>query len=551
MTVTSQLLLVDADPRSMRVLEVSLRAEGFDVVTATDANQALEKCQAQVPDLILTETRLGETDGFELVKQLKAKPEHAQVPIVFLSNQKSIDDKIKGLQLGVEDYLTKPIFVRELITRINMLLARRTHDRIQEGAPTSSRTRFAGSLEDMGVVDLLQTLDVSRKTGVLRVRSTKYQAAVYFQEGQLVDAELGRLAGEEAVYRMLTWHAGEFEVEIKAITQENVVNKPLQTLLMEGMRRVDEWGRLAKELPELTSVVSVNERVLNERISEIPDELSGILQLLDGHRTLLDVVDESPFDDLSTLAVIAKLHGEGLLVVSPAPNPLDAHLVVPRSSAPPLAFAWGRATADDAVASHAGSAAGPVSAAVPYDRELRTEHLRAPAVPMGFVHGADYGTPAHGVAAVERVSGWPSQYPPHAAPDELDAAMAQGLSPAEQERQRRTRGWVLAALVLAVGVLLFASLRSVRSGELADRGAQRTPDTAVVAAAPGMTPVPAASSVSSVASAAPSASAEPDEPVARSKKRRGSAASPPALPSGPVRPSNGRTPTAVFPEDTE
>lgn len=539
MTVNSQLLLVDADPRSMRVLEVSLRAEGFDVVTATDTNQALEKCQAQAPDLILTETRLGETDGFELVKQLKAKPEHAQIPIVFLSNQKSIEDKIKGLQLGVEDYLTKPIFVRELITRINMLLARRTHDRIQEGAPTSSRTRFSGSLEDMGVVDLLQTLDVSRKTGVLRVRSGKYQAAVYFQEGQLVDAEMGRLSGEEAVYRMLIWHAGEFEVEIKAITQENVVNKPLQTLLMEGMRRVDEWTRLAKELPELGCVVAVNERVLAARMAEIPDELTGILRLLDGQRTLLDVVDESPFDDLSTLAVVAKLYGEGLLVVNTASNPLDAHAVVPRSSAPPLAFAWGRAAPEEkAFASPA------VSAPVPYDHELRTEHLRAPALPMGFVHGADYGTPAHGVAAVERVSGWPSQ-----PSDDLEAALAQGLTPAQQERQRRTRGWVLAALVLALGVLLFASLRSMRQpGELADRGTPRAPDTAA-GTAPGASPALANSVAASQPSAAPSASAEPEERVTR--KKRSGLGSPQAVPSGPVRLPNGRTPTAVFPEDSE
>ncbi|HEX2879946.1 MAG TPA: DUF4388 domain-containing protein [Polyangiaceae bacterium] len=537
MTVNSQLLLVDADPRSMRVLEVSLRAEGFDVVTATDANQALEKCQAQVPDLILTETRLAEMDGFELVKQLKAKPEYAQIPIVFLSNQKSIDDKIKGLQLGVEDYLTKPIFVRELITRINMLLARRTHDRIQEGAPTSSRTRFAGSLEDMGVVDLLQTLDVSRKTGVLRVRSGKYQAAVYFQEGQLVDAEMGRLAGEEAVYRMLTWHAGEFEVEIKAITQENVVNKPLQTLLMEGMRRVDEWGRLAKELPELDRVVAVNERVLAERVSEIPEELTGILRLLDGQRTVLDVVDESPFDDLSTLAVLAKLHGEGLLVVSTAMNPLDAHAIVPRSSAPPLAFAWGR-PAEDKIALSAA-----VSAPVPYDQELRTEHLRAPAVPMGFVRGADYGTPAHGVAVVDRVSGWPSQ-----PPDELETALAQGTTPEEQERQRRTRGWVLAAVILALAVLLFASVRTMRhTGELAEQGTPRVADTTVAAA--GVNPALAASVAAPVPSAAPSASAEPAERPSR--KRRSGVVSAPAVPSGPVRLPNGRTPTAVFPEDTE
>jgi hypothetical protein len=475
-------------------------------------------------------------DGFELVKQIKGKPELAQVPIVFLSNQKSIDDKIKGLQLGVEDYLTKPIFVRELITRINMLLARRTHDRIaQESAPSSSRTRFAGSLEDMGVVDLLQTLDVSRKTGVLRVRSGKYQATVYLQEGQLVDAEMGALSGEEAVYRILTWHFGEFEVEIKTVTRENVVNKPLQTLLMEGMRRVDEWSRLTKGLPELTAVVAVNERALAERLSEIPEELQGILRLLNGQYSLLDVVDESPFDDLSTLTVLAKLHDEGVLIAAGHPA-LDAHAVVPRSSAPPLSFAWGRAN---------GGAAAVESAAVsvPYENELRADHLRAPAVPMGFVHGADYGTPAHGMAAAERVSAWPTA----SSPDELDAALAQGLSSSDdQSRQRRSRGWVLAALILALGVLLFASLRTLRqSGDLADRGMPRAVDTSV---APALAASPApVSSIAPVASAAPSASAEPPRDRPRKKGKGGIA----TVPSAPARPPNGLTPTAVFPEDEE
>jgi hypothetical protein len=317
-----------------------------------------------------------------------------------------------------------------------------------------------------------------------------------------------------------------------------VVNKPLQTLLMEGMRRVDEWGRLAKELPELDRMVAVNERVLAERVSEIPEELTGILRLLDGQRTVLDVVDDSPFDDLSTLAVLAKLHGEGLLVVSTAMNPLDAHAIVPRSSAPPLAFAWGGRPAEDQ-----GALSPAVSAPVPYDQELRTEHLRAPAVPMGFVRGADYGTPAHGMAAVDRVSGWPSQ-----PSDELETALAQGTTPEEQERQRRTRGWVLAAVILALGVLLFASVRTLRhTGELAEQGTPRAADTTVAAAA--ATPALATSVAAPVPSAAPSASAEPAERPSR--KRRSGAVSAPAVPSGPVRLPNGRTPTAVFPEDTE
>ena len=125
-----QLLLVDADPRSVRVLEVSLRKSGFSVTTATDGVDAFSKIQFSAPDLILADTRLPRMDGFEFVKRLKENPELMSVPVVFLTSQRSIEDKIGGLELGVEDYLTKPIFVRELTARVNLLLARRTQERM-------------------------------------------------------------------------------------------------------------------------------------------------------------------------------------------------------------------------------------------------------------------------------------------------------------------------------------------------------------------------------------------------------------------------------------
>jgi len=137
-----QLLLVDADPRSLRVLEVSLRKAGYSVTTATDGTDALTKLELSTPDLVLSDTRLPKLDGYALVRRLKERPEWAPIPVVFLTSQKSVEDKIRGLELGVEDYLTKPIFVRELLARVNLLLVRRTHDTIT--TRQSTRTRFSG-----------------------------------------------------------------------------------------------------------------------------------------------------------------------------------------------------------------------------------------------------------------------------------------------------------------------------------------------------------------------------------------------------------------------
>src|SRR5690349_7973374 len=125
-----QLLLVDADSRSARVLEVSLRNEGFTVTTAESAESALDKLEHASPDLILSETRLPAMDGFELVREIKSRPALKDVPIVFLTEQDALDDKLRGLELGVDDYLAKPIYVRELVTRVHLLLARKNQERV-------------------------------------------------------------------------------------------------------------------------------------------------------------------------------------------------------------------------------------------------------------------------------------------------------------------------------------------------------------------------------------------------------------------------------------
>jgi len=319
-----KLLLVDADPRSVRVLEVSLKKAGYSVTTAVDGLDALAKIESLTPDLVLSDTRLPKLDGYTLVRKLKERIEWSMIPIVFLTSQKSIEDKIRGLELGVEDYLTKPIFVRELIARVNLLLTRRTQENIATNkAGMPGRTRFSGSTQDLAVVDLLQTFEVSRKSGVVHLRSGGAQEArIYFRDGKVVDAELGRLRGEEAIYRALIWNEALFEVEFKPITNEDVIGGSTQAILMEGMRRVDEWGRLCEQLPPLSTVFHIDHEQLLERLNEIPDELNGILRLFDSERSLSDVVDDSPFEDLSTLSTITKLYFEGLLVPMPeSPEP--------------------------------------------------------------------------------------------------------------------------------------------------------------------------------------------------------------------------------------
>ncbi|MDP1825727.1 MAG: response regulator [Archangium sp.] len=309
------LLLVDADAKSLRVMEVSLKKAGFQVTTAIHGKDALEKVQISPPDLVLSETRMPEMDGLELCKVLKSDERFRHIPFVFLTNQKAVESKVKGLEQGADDYLTKPIYIKEVVTRVRMILQKVEKDRSEK---KETKNGFVGNLSDMGVVDLVQTFEIGRKTGVIKLEGER-AGVVYFKEGRVVDAELGRLRGENAFYRMLNTFEGKFEVSFVPIDRAERIEVSTQGLLMEGMRRLDEWGRMLEQLPPLETIFELDYSQLSDRLAEIPDEVNGLLRLFDGRRNLSRVVDDSDFEDLAALGIISKLYFEGLIKEVGAP----------------------------------------------------------------------------------------------------------------------------------------------------------------------------------------------------------------------------------------
>jgi DNA-binding response OmpR family regulator/TolA-binding protein len=306
-----KLLLVDADAKCLRILEVSLRKAGYSVTTAVSSQDAIKKLRLSAPDLILTDTKLpGGEDGFTLVADLKKAPDTAEVPIIFLSSENHLEQKVRGLELGVEDYLTKPIYLKEVLTRVRVLLEKLEKEHLEHRERSAT---FTGSIGEMGLVDLLQTIETGRKTGHLFLLSKSQKGTIAFREGKVVDARMGRLGAERAFYRMLVWSEGSFSMEFGVHDSPDVIELSPQGLLMEGLRRVDEWGRLLEQLPPLDRVFEIDFGELIDRLAEIPDEVNGILGLFDGGRSLLDVVDDSDFGDLEALEICSKLFFEGLI----------------------------------------------------------------------------------------------------------------------------------------------------------------------------------------------------------------------------------------------
>jgi DNA-binding response OmpR family regulator len=122
--VRSKILVVDDEPEAVELVEFNLKQAGFSVMTAADGAEALNKARTTPPNLIVLDLMLPEISGLEVCKMLRRDPATAAVPIIMLTAKAAEIDRVLGLELGADDYITKPFSPRELVLRIQKLLQR-------------------------------------------------------------------------------------------------------------------------------------------------------------------------------------------------------------------------------------------------------------------------------------------------------------------------------------------------------------------------------------------------------------------------------------------
>jgi len=128
-------LVVDDDPVILKLLEVNFEMEGFQVVRAADGAEGLERARAVHPDIVVLDVMMPRMTGYEVAKALKEGVDTAHIPIIFVTARAQSNDVERGMELGVDDYVTKPFDPLDLIARVHTLLAR-SAARAEEPAAT-------------------------------------------------------------------------------------------------------------------------------------------------------------------------------------------------------------------------------------------------------------------------------------------------------------------------------------------------------------------------------------------------------------------------------
>jgi len=325
-----KILIAEKEPNDVIELRKALVTAGYEVRIATNGAEALTLAESWRADLIVAEMRLPQMDGPHLLHDVRNLPALQSLPFILTGSLKTLEERVSAMKLAVDDYLQKPLDPEETVARVESLIR---EAELRATVPDRQTRGFGGSLGEMSLVDLLQTLEVGNKTAVIRLRHASREGMVFITDGQVVDALLDDLETRRALLRMFTWREGNFQVEIRAHERSRAFTIATRDLISEGMTRLYRWEQLSNQLPPLQSMINVNGEAGKAKLT---DEENGLLQLVrkNGSQRIIDLVEESQYDDLRALTVIKNLYERHVLKALPwTDNPLNGE---PRPLLKPL-----------------------------------------------------------------------------------------------------------------------------------------------------------------------------------------------------------------------
>jgi len=241
-----KLLLVDDNPMVLGMLQQALTPLAT-VTSASDAADALLKAVDDAPDLLVCDYRMPGMDGRQLVEKLKSRPATANFSTVLMASKADIAERLSP-QDAADDYLEKPFFLKDATRRVKRMIDRISLEKMAKTAPSDGVVR--GNLSQMNVIDLMQSLEMGRKSCRLSLSNEGEKCEVFFVEGQVKHATYGSLVGDEAVFKVLRWTGGNFELDFEGKTGKETTQLNTQGLLMEGLRLLDEAQREGGAEPE-------------------------------------------------------------------------------------------------------------------------------------------------------------------------------------------------------------------------------------------------------------------------------------------------------------
>ncbi len=232
--ISRKILIIDSDESTRLRLKQSLEKEDYIVFDSESGIQAFEIVNREKPDLIISDVFIQEMNGFELCQRIRDTSVIPTVPFIFFTGIDDMLTEIRAFRAGASDYMVKRNTKRQdLLLRIESLISR--VDAFEKEKATL-RDGFLGKLGDVTVLDILQLLTNGKKTGSLLISDGTLEGNVYYKRGQIFNAELGQVQGEDAIYDMIYWEDGFFKFVQGEISPTMQITSPTAKILSKCYR---------------------------------------------------------------------------------------------------------------------------------------------------------------------------------------------------------------------------------------------------------------------------------------------------------------------------
>ncbi len=252
-----KVLVVDDEPKWLRIVDLYLRGQGYEVTTTLSGQEAIEKVRQDRPDVVVADISMPGMDGYELCRVLRSDAATRTIPFIFLTGRDDDTDRLKARKIGSDDYLTKPCPLERLTQSVDTLM-----DRINQAKKIPlGQVGLSGKIEEVDLLDLIQTLELDQKTGALVLSHGERTGTLYFRDGVIVDADIRSPKREEPLFVLLGWKTGNYLFLPDALPDRMPITASLANLLLQDLRTMEAHEQEAQGVPQQESSALPHESV--------------------------------------------------------------------------------------------------------------------------------------------------------------------------------------------------------------------------------------------------------------------------------------------------
>ncbi len=301
-------LIGDRD-KSNLLLKYILVNGGYKVLLLEHSPNILKYIEEELPALLLFDFMPSSSDWFKLLKEVKENNMTRMIPFVVMLQRTERDFVPKLYEQGADHIIYKPVSREDTLDEIRGILIKSEKNKNN----LLSKVGFEGNLKDMSVIEIIQTLDINDKTGILRITSGEDVGYIYFFKGKMQKAKALNLKDEMAIFRIMQWRDGIFVFQNKTHAVEKTIRKPDQEIVLEGVRRIDDTSRIISEFGG-DSAIPVSSTITDSSVfMDLPQLQKTLYLKLDGVKELKEYLRYTAVGDFEIISAFFDLYKKGLI----------------------------------------------------------------------------------------------------------------------------------------------------------------------------------------------------------------------------------------------